>query len=1285
METIFLGLYDFFSSRKKWLYALFTGLLILFAFGASRITLEEDITKFFPMDDNLKKVNQAFQGSRFADKLVVMVSLQDSMKEPSPDTLISFTNRLVKDIESSLSPYVREVNYKVQDDLILETFDLIFRHLPVFLTEKDYETLDSLTQRESLHNTLAQHYQQLISPSGVAFKKMIARDPAGLSKVVLKKLQQLQVNEDFVLYDNYFFSKDHRYLLFFLSPVYPSNDTGHNSGFLEKLDEVIGQAESTSEGVHAKYFGAAAVAAGNARQLHHDTVLTVSIMLALMIVFLFGFLRKASAPLLILTPVLFGGLFSLSAIWLIQGTLSVLAIAAGSIVLGIAINYSLHFLSHLKETNHTREVVKDLVQPMTLGSLTTVLAFFALQFANASMLRDIGYFAGFSLIGAAVCSLIFLPHFVSHQYFSSTTGKIWRVPSILVGNRFRKYFIPVVFLLTPILLYFANTVTFNSDMNKLNFMTPELKQAETTLNNLTGFAGKSVFVVSDGASLEQALRENEKRLNTLEELKRSGVLSKFSSVSSFLISDSLQEVRINQWNAFWKEPKKTEALKIFSEESEKAGFSKKAILSFESLVDTKYEKLEGDDFALLRKNFFDDYVTETAGLITLVTPASVVPNQADAFYKAFENHEHTEPFDKRMLTTLFVKFVHADFTFIVTTTALIVFIILLISYGRIELTLMAFVPMLITWIWILGAMAGLGIEFNIVNVMISTFIFGLGDDYSIFVMDGLLKEYRIGQKTLASIQDSIFLSAVTTISGLGVLIFAEHPALKSIAAISLIGIMMVWVMSQTLAPYFFALLISNRAKKKFPPTTIFIFLITYSIYFVFVSGAMILTVVGFIQFKLLRLTGPKSKYFYHTLIKFFTGIPIYMGIHISRKFVNVEGQYEKSSIIICNHTSFIDILLTSMLHPKVVLLTNNWVWNSPIFGWVVKMADFYPIDFGVEQSVESLKPLVAQGYSIVVFPEGTRSPDNTIHRFHKGAFYLAEKLKIDILPLLIYGAGDSIRKGDLNIHYSQFGLYFLPPIPYNDTSFGATYKEQAKQIGAYFRAEHKRIGKEMVTPKVLRHKLISNFLYKGPVLEWYLRIKIKLEDYYEPFQKLIPDEAHVLDLGCGYGFLSYMLHFLNPDRKVTGVDYDEEKIAVANAGYLKEDTLSFFHADVTQYPITRHDVIIISDVLHYLGTPQQEDLLNRAAAALSPDGVLIIRDGDADIKQKHGATRLTELFSIKLLKFNKSVSDVNFISGEKLKQWALQANLEIEAVKNQKHTSNVIFALRKPMTQFNTQ
>jgi 1-acyl-sn-glycerol-3-phosphate acyltransferase len=103
--------------------------------------------------------------------------------------------------------------------------------------------------------------------------------------------------------------------------------------------------------------------------------------------------------------------------------------------------------------------------------------------------------------------------------------------------------------------------------------------------------------------------------------------------------------------------------------------------------------------------------------------------------------------------------------------------------------------------------------------------------------------------------------------------------------------------------------------------------------------------------------------------------------------------FSKSRVIISNHQSFIDILATSMLHPKIILLTNKWVWNSPVFGVVVKLADYYPVMEGVEESLGHLEKKAREGYSIMIFPEGTRSTDGKIRRFHSRGLLHCRKIK----------------------------------------------------------------------------------------------------------------------------------------------------------------------------------------------------------------------------------------------------------------------------------------------------
>ena len=496
---------------------------------------------------------------------------------------------------------------------------------------------------------------------------------------------------------------------------------------------------------------------------------------------------------------------------------------------------------------------------------------------------------------------------------------------------------------------------------------------------------------------------------------------------------------------------------------------------------------------------------------------------------------------RRIFLCHYTFFTNSDFNFIVTFTAILVFFALLLLYGRIELTLITFVPMLITWIWILGIMALVGIEFNIINIMVSTFIFGLGDDYSIFTMDGLLQEYKVGKKSLAAIRTSIFLSAVTTIAGLGVLIFAQHPALRSIAAISIIGIACVFVMSQTIEPFLFRWLITNRVKRGFTPMTFHGIFRTTLTYGLFVFGAIFLTAVGWV-FRLIPFGKARLKIWFHSLIKAFTRLVIYVEPSVEKKITGRRTDtFSRASVIVSNHSSVLDILLTAMLHPKLILVTNKWVWNSPVFGGVVRLADYYPVTEGAEDGIERLKNRIDEGYSIVIFPEGTRSEDGAIGRFHKGAFYIAEKFQIPVRPLLIHGATDVIPKGSFYLNAGKLTLKFLPLIELEDTEFGNGYAERTKKISKYFKQEFASLKEATEVPKYFSHKLISNYIYKGPVLEWYMRVKLKLEKYYLPFHLLLPKRGTILDLGCGYGFMCYMLQFLSAERTITGVDYDEEK------------------------------------------------------------------------------------------------------------------------------------------------
>lgn len=1283
MEKVLVRIFRYFDTHRPVFWGCFIGSFLLLGWFASRVHFEEDISKVLPKDPNVEKLNEVFRNSRFTERLVMMVSMKDSTAQP--DSLTAYAGDLAEAIKARLSPYVARLTDKVDDSLSTSLFYTIGDHLPVFLEEGDYAKIDSLITPEGLKTTLASDYKTLSSPAGLALKQMLVHDPVGITFLGLKKLRQLQYDDNFELYDQYVLTRDHRYLLMFLTPKYPVNNTGMNARLLQGIDAI--RDSLGGRPAEVRYFGAVAVSVGNALQLRRDTIVTQGVTVVFLILFIGMYFRKKRAPFVILVPVLFGSLFALAAVHFIRGSISVIALGSGSVVLGVAVNYSLHVFNHYRHRRNREAVIRDLAFPLTIGSFTTIGGFFCLEFVQSDMLRDLGLFAAFSLIGASVCSLIFLPHFLpklSAREAAEAPKHSWIDRLASLKPEYNRYLVVVILVLTVVFAWQAPKVGFEADLNKMNYMSPSLKQAETTLRKISVFSYQSVYLVTEGKTLDQALEAGEQMNAQVEDLARKGVVKKYSGVSSLLLSDSLQRIRIERWNRYWTPEKKARLTADLKTAGEAQGFKQEAFNAFGKVIDTAYQPVDRETLSQVRKSYLDDYITEMPGKTTVVTLVKVAPEGRQAVYDRFKNTPSVTVLDRQYLTGKFIELINNDFGSIAWMSSILVFVVLLLTYGRIELTMVSFIPMVITFIWILGVMALLKVDFNIINIIISAFIFGMGDDYSLFIMDGLLQEYKTGKKNLESYKSSIFLSAITTIAGLGVLVFAGHPALRSIAIISIVGILCVVILSQILIPFLFHALITNRVAKGRFPWTLSGFLKTLVSYTYFAVGSLLLTLIGFLLVKLRPFGKRRSKYYFHVIKSLFIRSLIYVMVNVRKTLTNALGEdFRKPAVIIVNHQSFLDSLLIQMQYPKFLLLTNSWVWNSPVMGGIVRLADYYPITHGAEGGVEQLRQKVAEGYSIVVFPEGSRSRDGQVRRFHKGAFYLSQALGLDILPIMLHGSGYTITKGDFLLKDGKIAIDLLPRIPPSDKPYG----EQAKTVGRYFKEQFAAFSATEEQPAYYRELLVYNYLYKGPVLEWYMRVKTSMEGNYQLFHDLLPKEGEILDIGCGYGFMSYMLSFTGAGRRITAFDYDEDKVEVAAHSFsaggsvpagAQRHPIRWLQADATAYEFDRmYDGIVLADMLHYLQPEEQKILVEKCIRHLSPEGVLIIRDGDKDLKQRHKGTRYTEWFSTRFYGFNKtSDAGLSFFSFKTIRAIAEAMGMVCTPIDNTTFTSNVVYVVR---------
>lgn len=1284
MTQFFIGLYDYFERHKILFYLSLISCVLLMGFFALQVRFEENITQFFPDTKDSQNTIKVFDNLKIKDKIIIMLSSADTCHRVEPDSLIEAAGRLQQTLtEKAGGTLIKGIFAQVDQSLIGGATDFVYEHLPLFLTDTDYQRFDSLLTEKGIQAIMQKNYTNLLSPAGIALRSYILRDPLGLGSEALKHLQDFQLEANYEIYDEHIFSKDGSTLLMFITPVFSTGSTGKNDELIKILEEELQHVQGESPTIRAEYFGGPSVGVYNARQIKKDTILTSSLALLIIIVFIsLVFKRKRSIPLII-TPVLFGGLFALFLIFFIKGSISAIAVGAGSAVMGIALSYSIHMLAHQNHVSTVQQLIKEIAYPLTVGSFTTIGAFMGLIFTSSDLLRDFGLFASLALVGTTLFCLIYLPHFLKGQA-DVKQGRVLRIIEKINAYSYEKnkWLVGGILLITIICLFTSQKVGFNNDMMSLNYEPQHLKQSEEKLMQLFDSDEKTVLFVSVGKDMNQATETYAITNQKLSTLKDQGLIKDYASASQFLISPQEQQLRLKRWKDYWTDEKQQQIRKQLETAATEYRFRPGSFDPFYQWLNQPFGEYhytaQEDD---LSGKLLNEWQTSADSITMLISQIRISDQNKETVYQNFSKAQDVVIFDRSYFANKWVSAINDDFYLILYISSFLIFFALWFSYGRIELTLMSFLPMLVSWVIILGLMGILGIEFNIINIILSTFIFGIGDDFSIFIMDGLQNKYRTGQKVLNSHKTAIFFSAFTTVVGMGALVFAKHPALQSISLISILGMIAVVLVAYTIQPLIFRFFIAGPASKGLPPYTLIGLIRTVLLFLLFFIGCIFLRVLIAVLYLVPVRKSSKQRLVCRLIQITCKGI-LLLATAVKKEHINKANErFQHPAIIIANHQSFIDILVLLSLSSKILMVTNHWVWHSPFFGAIIRYVDFYYIGEGYEQYMERMRKKVKEGYSIAIFPEGTRTYNGKMKRFHKGAFYLAETLQLDILPILLYGNNKIIAKAQpFNIRKGIIYTEILPRIPADDLSFGTTYQERTKRISAYMKEGYARICREKNTTDnpAFYEALIQNYIYKGPVVEWYIRIKVKMERNYRLFNRLIPAQGQITDIGCGFGPLCYMLSMLSEDRDILGIDYDEDKIALAQHGWLRNEHLQFRHGNALEYPLPESDVFILNDMLHYMSYEHQRTLLLKCADRLRSQGMIIIRDGNSANTSKHRLTRFTELLSTRIFNFNRTAGELYFTTETQLREIAVTCGMNVEIIPNDKYTSNTIYIFRKP-------
>ena len=807
-SDITVAAYRYFCKHKFVMYLTLVVTLGVFGYLGSQLYLEEDISKLVPAADT-GSGQLAFADLRVKDRITVIF-------EPETDEVDSYMLTeacdeffaLLEEIDTT-HRYVESTLYALDEEMLTGAVDYLLANLPSYIEAEDYALIDSLLTADNVAQVMTDNYDMLLSEMGPMLQPLITHDPIGLRSVLSQRLAHQFAGsgegKQLALVNNHLFTGDESICQGYIFPSISSSESGKNGQLVDEMEEAIRIVEENYPDVRIGYSGSPIQSAYNSTCIKLDLVRTIGVaLLIICFVIAFCFRNKSTIPLLVM-PVVYGSIFALGMVYLIKGKMSLMVLGLGAVVVGVALSYCLHVLTHTKYVEDPIQILRDQTRPVILGALTTIGSFMGLLLTKSELLQDFGFFAAFEIVGTTLFCLFYLPHFFSKRRTRRSRRAFMLIDRINSYPFDRK---PVlvwgIVVLSVVCIIASRSLTFDSDLKNIGYTEPDVQRTMDLLASKSPSGCTTTYFAAAAEHPDSAITYAHALATTLDALKADSLLRSYTNPSGLLVSKAQQRERLAQWRNYWDEEHLAEVSRLIEKHAPEAGLNTRMFAPFFAMAKADYEPNYIFESEALPEMLQSIIVEKSGDRYMIFFPVQVPKAQLTALCDAVNAASpHFLVVDPYYYTGQTVKLINDDFNTALYIAMAFVFVVLLISFRSVVLSIIAFLPMALSWYIVIGVMALTGMQFNLINIVVSTFIFGIGVDYSIFIMEGLLARQRGTGDLLLPHKSAIVFSAFVLLVGVGSLFFAVHPAIRSVGLVTIIGMTSTVIISYALQPYLF--------------------------------------------------------------------------------------------------------------------------------------------------------------------------------------------------------------------------------------------------------------------------------------------------------------------------------------------------------------------------------------------------------------------------------------------------------------------------------------------------
>lgn len=406
-----------------------------------------------------------------------------------------------------------------------------------YLLSSNMDTADSFSVAR-LKSQLHLGYTELLSPLGGHFKNTFRNDPTDEYRHILKQWGSVKepTNKHSV-----WFSQDLRQAILVVGLAISDLDINQQEKIIEKINTIF--ASINVDNLTLRMSGAGVFALDARQTIQAETksltlFATLAIILFLMLAFRSVWLTLV-AGLPLLTAILAGMIVTQLSFGSIHG----ITLAFGITLIGVALDYPVHFFSHLNKHSSPAQVVREIWPTMRLGFITTCFGYLALTQTNFDGLAQLGVFASAGLLSAAMTTRYILPNLIPAQIrIMSAFNNHWykKIDSIPVSMS--RWIGLAILMLTSVMFYFY-PIQWENNLSRLSPMPIEQLKLDKFLRAQLQAEDISNVAVISASSSNSALVKSEQFSLFLNKLIEKKIISGYRSASQFLPSKDLQLIR----------------------------------------------------------------------------------------------------------------------------------------------------------------------------------------------------------------------------------------------------------------------------------------------------------------------------------------------------------------------------------------------------------------------------------------------------------------------------------------------------------------------------------------------------------------------------------------------------------------------------------------------------------------------------------------------------------------------------------------------------------------------